>query len=63
MGGASKNFRPAFFSSYTAWIADGTQSVVTAVDPLETFAGADPALRAIAEQVRAKLSRALDRLA
>jgi uncharacterized protein (DUF302 family) len=42
---------------------DGAQTVVAAIDPLETFAAADPALRPVAEQVRAKLSRALDRLA
>lgn len=41
---------------------DGARTVVTAVDPLETFAAADPALRPVAEQVREKLSRALDRL-
>ena len=41
---------------------EGAGTVVTAVDPLETFAAADPALRPIAESVRAKLARALDRL-
>lgn len=41
---------------------EGPRTVVTAVDPLDTFAAADPALRPIAEQVRAKLARALDRL-
>jgi uncharacterized protein (DUF302 family) len=41
---------------------DGDRTVVIAVDPLETFAAADPALRPVAEQVREKLARALDRL-
>jgi uncharacterized protein (DUF302 family) len=41
---------------------DGTSTVVTAVDPLETFAGVDAVLRPLAEEVRAKLSRALERL-
>lgn len=41
---------------------EGPRTVVTAVDPLDTFAAADAALRPIAEQVRAKLARALDRL-
>lgn len=41
---------------------DGTSTVVTAVDPLETFAANDAVLRPLAEEVRAKLSRALERL-
>jgi uncharacterized protein (DUF302 family) len=41
---------------------DGAQTVVTAVDPMQTFAATDPALRPVAEQVRDKLARALDRL-
>ena len=41
---------------------DGMHTVVTAVDPMETFAASDPRLRPIAEQVRAKLARALERL-
>ena len=41
---------------------DGARTVVTAIDPMETFAAHDPALRPIAEQVRAKLARVLDRL-
>ncbi|HSN30650.1 MAG TPA: DUF302 domain-containing protein [Kofleriaceae bacterium] len=41
---------------------DGPRTVVTAVDPMETFAAADPTLRPIAEEVRAKLARVLDRL-
>ena len=42
---------------------DGATTVITAVDPLETFAAADPVLRPIAEEVRAKLERVLERLA
>ncbi len=42
---------------------DGARTVVTAVDPMETFAAADPRLRPIAEEVRAKLARVLERLA
>ncbi len=41
---------------------DGARTVVTAIDPMETFAAADPALRPIAEEVRAKLARVLERL-
>lgn len=41
---------------------DGARTVVTAIDPMETFAAADPKLRPIAEQVRTKLARVLDRL-
>jgi uncharacterized protein (DUF302 family) len=41
---------------------DGPRTVVTAIDPFETFAANDPALRPIAEQVRAKLVRVLERL-
>ncbi|HTR55454.1 MAG TPA: DUF302 domain-containing protein [Kofleriaceae bacterium] len=41
---------------------DGPRTVVTAVDPMETFAADDPALRSIAEHIRAKLARVLDRL-
>jgi uncharacterized protein (DUF302 family) len=42
--------------------ADGG-TVVTMVDPMETFAAHDDRLRPIAEEVRAKLARVLDRLA
>lgn len=38
-------------------------TVVTAIDPMETIAAADPKLRPIAEQVREKLGRVLERLA
>lgn len=41
---------------------DAAGTVVTAIDPMQTFAAADPALRPIAEQVRGKLARVLDRL-
>lgn len=41
---------------------DGAHTVVTAIDPMETFAASDPALRPVAEQVRAKLARVLERL-
>jgi uncharacterized protein (DUF302 family) len=41
---------------------DGARAVVTAIDPMETFAASDPALRPIAEEVRAKLARVLERL-
>jgi uncharacterized protein (DUF302 family) len=42
---------------------DGDRTVVTAVDPMETFAAHDDRLRPIAEEVRAKLERVLERLA
>lgn len=41
---------------------DGDHAVVRAIDPLGTFAAQSPALVPIAEEVRAKLTRALDRL-
>lgn len=41
---------------------DGPGSVVTAIDPMQTFAAQQPQLRPIAEEVRAKLTRVLDRL-
>ena len=41
---------------------DGARTVVTAIDPMETFAATDPALRPIADQIRAKLARVLERL-
>ena len=41
---------------------DGARTVVIAIDPMETFAANDPALRPVAEQVRAKLARVLERL-
>ena len=40
---------------------DQGQTVVSAVDPVQTMAAqADPALRAVAEQVQAKLRRAIE---
>jgi uncharacterized protein (DUF302 family) len=42
---------------------DGDDTVVTAVDPMQTFAANEPALRPVAEAVQAKLGRALDRVA
>lgn len=41
---------------------DGPHSEVIAIDPMETFAARDPALRPIAEEVRAKLVRVLELL-
>ena len=41
---------------------DDGGAMVIAVDPLQTLASADPALRPIAETVREKLVRALDRI-
>jgi len=42
---------------------DGDHTVVIAVDPLETFAARDDRLRPIAEEVRTRLVRVLERLA
>ncbi|HVV82085.1 MAG TPA: DUF302 domain-containing protein [Kofleriaceae bacterium] len=42
---------------------EGEHAVVVAVDPLETIAAGNAALRPIAEDVRARLVRVLDRLA
>ena len=41
---------------------DGDRTVVTAVDPMQTIAASNPALQPIAEEVRSKLARVLDRL-
>jgi uncharacterized protein (DUF302 family) len=41
---------------------DGDRTVVTAVDPMQTIAAQSESLRPIAEEVRARLSRVLDRL-
>jgi uncharacterized protein (DUF302 family) len=41
---------------------DGDQTAVIAVDPMQTFAANEPGLRTIAEQVREKLQRVLERL-
>ncbi len=45
--------------SVAVWEEDGGATTVTAVDPLQTVAAADPALRPIAEQVRERLARVL----
>jgi uncharacterized protein (DUF302 family) len=42
---------------------DGASTVVTAVDPMQTIAAQHDELRPIAEEVRVKLARVLDRLA
>jgi uncharacterized protein (DUF302 family) len=41
---------------------DEERTKVIAIDPMQTFAANEPTLRPIAEQVRDKLQRALDRL-
>lgn len=41
---------------------DGERTVVVAIDPMETVAAASAALRPIAEEVRGKLARVLERL-
>lgn len=41
---------------------DGASTVVIAIDPMETIAAASEALRPIAEEVRAKLTRVLEQL-
>jgi uncharacterized protein (DUF302 family) len=41
---------------------EGNGSVVIAVDPMETIAASSDALRPIADEVRTKLARVLDRL-
>src|SRR5512138_1268240 len=41
------------------WEEDDGRVTVNAVDPLQTIAAADPRLKAIAEQVRERLGRAL----
>ena len=41
---------------------DGERTVVVAIDPMETIAADSAALRPIAEEVRSKLARVLERL-
>jgi len=41
---------------------DGDKTVVIAVDPMRTIAAESPALKPIAEEVRGKLARVLERL-
>jgi uncharacterized protein (DUF302 family) len=45
--------------SVAVWEEDAGRTTVNAVDPLQTVASADPALRPLAEQVRERLARAL----
>jgi len=41
---------------------DDGKAIVLAIDPLQTVAAANPAVRAVAEQVRERLGRVLDRI-
>ncbi len=41
---------------------DGGGTVVLAIDPLQAIAAANPAVRPVAEEVRARLARVLDRV-
>ncbi|HEX9289207.1 MAG TPA: DUF302 domain-containing protein [Anaeromyxobacteraceae bacterium] len=41
---------------------DDGKAIVLAIDPLQTVAAANPAVRAVAEQVRERLGRVLDRV-
>jgi uncharacterized protein (DUF302 family) len=41
---------------------DDGRAVVTAIDPMQTLAAQEPALKPIAEEVRARLTRVLERL-
>jgi uncharacterized protein (DUF302 family) len=45
--------------SVAVWEEDGGATSVNAVDPLQTVAAADPALRPLAAQVRERLARVL----
>lgn len=45
------------------WEGDDGRATVEAVDPMATMAAGDATLRPIAEEVRAKLGRVLERLA
>jgi uncharacterized protein (DUF302 family) len=42
---------------------DARRAVVTAIDPMQTIAAHHPGLAPVAQEVRAKLTRVLDRLA
>jgi len=46
----------------TYLVVDGAPTVVIAVDPMETVAAKSDALRPIAEEVRSRLGRVLERL-
>ncbi len=48
--------------SVAVWEEDDGSVTVNAVDPMQTIAAADPALAAIAGEVRAALSRAIEAL-
>jgi len=48
--------------SIAVWEEEGGRVTVNAVDPMQTIAAAEPAFRAIAAEVREKLSRVLDTL-
>lgn len=48
--------------SVAVWEGDGGKVTVNAVDPLQTIASADPGMRPIADEVRAKLGRVLESL-
>ena len=48
--------------SVAVWEEDDGKVTVNAVDPMQTIAAANPGLRSIAEQVRERLSRALEAL-
>jgi len=43
--------------SVAVWEEEGGSTTVNAVDPLQTIAAAEPALRPLAEEVRARLAR------
>jgi uncharacterized protein (DUF302 family) len=45
--------------SVAVWEEEGGTTAVNAVDPLQTIAAADPALRPLAAEVRERLARAL----
>jgi uncharacterized protein (DUF302 family) len=48
--------------SIAVWEEDGGTVTVNAVDPMQTIAAADPTLRPIATEVRAKLAKVLESL-
>jgi uncharacterized protein (DUF302 family) len=48
--------------SVAVWEEDGGKVTVNAVDPLQTIAAADPAMRPFAADIREKLSRVLESL-
>ncbi len=48
--------------SVAVWEEDDGRVTVNAVDPMQTIAAADERFRAVAQEVREKLARALERL-